>query len=74
MRVGPHDDGVLRGVDEDGGEFAGLVHAQGVGEEGALFAREGADGFGGLRGCILGDLGGGGRDGGFGACGWGRCM
>jgi hypothetical protein len=54
--VRPHDDGVLRGVNEDGGEFAGLIYAQGGGEEGALFAGEGADGLGGLGGCILGDL------------------
>lgn len=74
MRVGPHDDGVLRSVDEDGGEFPGLVHAQGGGEEGALFAGEGADGFGGLGGCILRDLGGGGGNGGFGVGGCGRCI
>lgn len=66
VRVCPHDDGVLGGVDEDGGEFAGLVYAQGGGEEGALGGGEGADGFGFLGGGIFGDLGGGGRDGRFG--------
>lgn len=43
VRVGAHDDGVLRGVDEDGGEFAGLVNAQRGGEEVPLFLRKGAD-------------------------------
>jgi len=27
VRMRAHDDGVLGGVDEDGGEFAGLVYA-----------------------------------------------
>jgi hypothetical protein len=44
--VGAYDDGVLGGVDEDGGEFAGLVDAQGGGEDVALFLGEGADGLG----------------------------
>lgn len=51
----PYDDRILRGVDEDGGEFAGLVHAEGGGEEVALFGSEWADGFAGFRLRIVGD-------------------
>jgi hypothetical protein len=46
----------LRGVDEDGGEFAGLIDSEGGGEEVALFLGEGADGFGFFGGCIFGDF------------------
>lgn len=38
-------DGRLGGVDEDGGELAGLVDAQGRGEEVALLLGEGTDGL-----------------------------
>jgi hypothetical protein len=43
-----HNDGVLGRVDEDGGEFACLVYAQGGGEEGALVGGERAYGLGSL--------------------------
>lgn len=58
-----HYDGILGGVDEDGGELAGLVHAEGGGEEGLLVWSEGADGFGGLLLGIVGELRGGRREG-----------
>jgi hypothetical protein len=45
MWVRAHQDGVLRSVDEDGGEFAGLVYAQGGGEEVALLLGKWADGL-----------------------------
>jgi hypothetical protein len=45
MWVRAHQDGVLRSVDEDGGEFAGLVYAQGRGEEVALLLGKWADGL-----------------------------
>lgn len=50
MWVRAHEHGGLCGVDEDGGEFAGLVDAQGGGEEGALVRGEFVDGFGEVGG------------------------
>lgn len=43
-----HEQRGLRGVDQDGGEFAGLVYAEGGGEEGALGLGELVDGCGGF--------------------------
>jgi hypothetical protein len=57
MGVRAHENGVLGSVDEDGGEFAGLVDAQGGGEEVALLLGEGADRLFFLGGGIGGDEG-----------------
>lgn len=40
-----HEQRGLRGVDEDCGQFTGLVHAQCRGEEGALVGGEFVDGL-----------------------------
>ena len=66
--------GGLGGVNEDGGQFAGLVYAQGGGEEGALLGGELVDGLGGggRSGGDGGVVGGGREVGGGGAGGGGR--
>lgn len=45
VRVSFCEDGDLSGVDENGSEFAGLVDAQGGGEELLLFGGEGPNRF-----------------------------
>ena len=45
VRMRAHEQRGLRGVDENGGQFTRLVHAQCGGEEGALVGGEFVDGL-----------------------------